>query len=86
MTDESEGRGTEAGDFTAQVVTYGHHALISPRGWEATAKQLKTPLLWVDFEPFAVKRLCRASNGAWAWRNVTAADTTAEVRAIRGEK
>lgn len=86
MTDEPESVGTEAGDFTAQVVTHGHHALIALKGWEASARQLKTPMLWVDFEPFCVKRLCRASNGAWAWRDVTASDSVAELRAIKGEK
>lgn len=80
MTDE-----TEDGDFTSQVVTWGTRALIAPRGWAASAKQLKTPLLSVQFEPFSVSRLCRASNGAWAWRDITATDTVAELRAIKPE-
>ena len=77
---------TEAGDFTPQVLTWGSHALVSPRGWKASTRDLKTPLLHVEFDPFQVFRLCRASNGAWAWRDITATDTVAELRAIKGEK
>ena len=86
MADEPENSDTEAGDFTAQVVTYGPHALVAPKGWEVAAKRLKTPLLWMNFEPFSVKRLCIAPSGAWAWRDVTATDSTAKVVEIRGEK
>lgn len=84
MADEPEN--TESGDFTSQVVTWGNKALIAPMGWAKSARGLKTPLLVVEFEPFCVKRLCRASNGVWAWRDVTATDSTAELRVIRGEK
>jgi len=83
MTDEPDD--TVDGLVTAEFMTYGGRVYIAPGGWAKLAKTLKTPFLKLDMEADVTYRLCRASNGAWAWRDITATDTAAKLRVLKGE-
>jgi len=83
MTDEPEDDGTLDALVTAEFMTYGGRVYIAPGGWAKLAKRLKTPYLKLDMEADVTYRLCRTSNGAWAWRDITATDTAAKISVIK---
>jgi hypothetical protein len=86
MTDEPDDDGTIEALVTAEFMTWDGTVYIAPGGWAKVAKVLKTPLVKLDMAKDIVYRLARASNGAWAWRDITASDAVAEVREIKTEK
>lgn len=83
---EPEDDGTIEALVTAEFMTYDGRVYIAPGGWAKVAKVLKTPLLKLDMGADVTYRLCRASNGTWAWRDITASDAVADVTAIKGGK
>jgi hypothetical protein len=86
MADEPEDDGTIEALVTAEFMTYDGRVYIAPGGWAKVAKTLKTPLLKLDMGKDITYRLCRASNGTWAWRDITAPDVAAAVTPIKGGK
>lgn len=83
MADEPEDDGTIEALVTAEFMTYEGHVYIAPGGWAKAAKILKTPLLKLDMGADVVYRLCRTSNGAWAWRDITATDASAQISVLK---
>ena len=84
MADDEE-NGEVKALVTAEYMSYGGDVYIAAGGWAKAAKVLKTPVLRLRMETGQVERLCRASNGAWAWRDITAPDTVAQLRVIKGK-
>lgn len=82
MADEPDDGGEIEALVTAEFMSYGGRVYIAAGGWAKLAKRLKTPYLKLDMEKDITYRLCRASNGAWAWRDITAADAEAVVRVL----